>query len=494
MSEHYLALDLGAGSGRVILGKLDNGRLEISQLHSFSNEIINVLGHLHWDILGLYRELLEGMRRCAADHTSAPLSIGVDTWGLDFGLLDAQGSLLGMPFSYRDQRTQGAMEEFHSKISRERLYQLTGLEYRPLYTVFQLYSMVRDQNPQLEIATDLLFIPDIFNYFFTGVKKTEFSFAAGSQLYNPATGAWDDEIFAQLTVPKSLMQEIVPTGTVIGELTENICAQTGLKGVPVVAVASHDTSSAVAAVPAAGEDFAYLSSGTWSLLGIESPAPIINEKTYRYCFGSQGGAFGTFIVVKNITGLWLLQECRREWAKTGEYSYGEMMKMAEKAVSPGAIIDPDHPDFLRPASMPAAIAGFCRKTGQPVPQDIGQFVRVIFESLALAYRHTLGLLEDIKGRKSAPLHIVGGGSQNRLLCQFAANATGLPVYAGPAEATAIGNILVQALALGKLSSVAEIREVVRRSFPLDLYEPRPTSYWDEAYERFLKLKYPSASR
>ena len=494
MSEHYLALDLGAGSGRVILGRLEEGRLEISQLHSFPNEMVKVRGHLHWDVLGLYRELLEGMRRCAAEHTRSPLGIGVDTWGLDFGLLDAQGNLLGMPFSYRDQRTRGTMEAFHSKISRERLYQLTGLEYRPLYTVFQLYSMVRDRSPQLEMATDLLFIPDIFNYFFTGVKKTEFSFAAGSQLYNPATGNWDDEIFAQLTVPKSLMPEIVPTGTIIGELTENICARTGLKKVPVVAVASHDTSSAVAAVPASGEDFAYLSSGTWSLVGIESPAPIINEKTYQYCFGSQGGAFGTFIVVKNITGLWLLQECRREWAKTRDYGYDELMKMAEDTASSGAVIDPDHPDFLMPTSMPAAIAGFCRQTGQPVPESAGQFVRVIFESLALAYRHTLEMLEDVVGRKLAPLHIVGGGSQNRLLCQFAADATGVPVYAGPVEATAIGNILVQAVALGRLSSVAGIREVVRRSFRPDLYQPKPNPYWDEAYARFLKLKHRPASR
>ncbi len=489
MSELYLTFDLGAGTIRTILGRWDgDGHLQISQLRSSPNEIINVMGNLHWDILGIYREVLEGMRLCAAKHTRSPVSLGVDTWGLDFGLLDGRGNLIGLPFSYRDSRTRGMREEFSAKISRERLHQLTGLEFRQTYTLFQLYSMVRDKSPQLEIASDLLFMPDIFNYFLTGIKKTEFTEATTSALYNPSTGDWDDEIFRQLGVPKSLMQEIVPSEAIIGSLSENISAQTGLEGIPVVAGVSHDTAAAVAAVPASGENFAYISSGTWSLMGIESKTPIINEKTLEYNIANQGGAGQTFMVLKNITGLWLLKECRNTWAKAREYSYGELVQMAEETIPFGAVIDPDHPDFLKPASMPVAIEEFCRTTGQPVPEDIGQFVRLILDSLALTYRHTLKQLEEARGKKIAQINIVGGGSQNSLLCQFTADATGLPVYAGPAEATAIGSVLVQAMALGRISSLDEIREVVRRSFRPNLYEPRPTSYWDEMYERFLKLR------
>jgi len=485
MTEHYLAFDLGAESGRAILGRLeDTGRLRISQLHRFPNGMINVLGNLHWNVLGLYTEMLQGMRICA-NHTSSPMSIAVDTWGVDFALLDTRGILDGVPFAYRDRRIRGAMEEFLSKISRERLYQLTGIQFLPANTVFQLYSMVRDQSPRLKIASDLLFMPDIFNYFFTGIKKTEFTFATTSQLYNPRTGDWESEIFERLGVSKGIMQEIVQPGTIIGKLTEDISAQTGLKRVPVVAVASHDTGSAVAAIPTSGKNFAYISSGTWSLMGIEVPAPIIDEK---YNFANEGGVCGTFRVLKNIRGLWLLRRCRRKWASTREYSYADLTQMAEKAIPFVSIIDPDWPEFLNPADMPLAIEQFCRVTSQPVPQDIGQFVRTILESLALAYRYTLGKLREISGKDIEQIHIVGGGSQNYLLCQFTADATGLPVYAGPIEATAIGNILVQAIAFGRISSLEELREVVRHSFSLNLYEPQHTFDWDEAYGRFLKLK------
>ena len=489
MVEHYLAFDLGAESGRAILGRLDDdGFLQINELHRFPNRMIDVRGNLHWDVLELYREMLNGMCSCAANYTSAPMSIGVDTWGVDFALLDDQGILIGAPFAYRDRRTHGAMEEFLSKISRERLYQLTGIQFLEVNTVFQLYSMVRDKSPQLKIASDLLFIPDIFNYFLTGIKKTEFTFATTSHLYNPRTGYWDNEIFEQLAVPKGIMQEIVQPGAIIGELTENIGAQTGLKRIPVVAVASHDTGSAVAAVPASGKNFAYISSGTWSLMGIESQTPIIDEKTLQYNFTNEGGVCGTFRVLKNITGLWLLQECREEWTKTREYSYSELTELAKNAVPLTSIIDPDRAEFLNPVDMPLTIENFCRVTGQPAPRDIGQFVRIIFESLALDYRYTLEQLEEIGGKGIEQIHIVGGGSQNHLLCQFTADATGLPVYAGPAEATAIGNILVQAMAFGRISSLDELREVVRCSFSLDLYEPQHTSGWDERYERFMKLK------
>jgi len=486
--DYYLAFDLGASNIRVILGRLDEGHLEIIPLHSVPNEIVNIGGSLHWNVLGIYCEMLQGMALCAAEYTRSPVSIGVDTWGIDFGLLDAWGNLIGAPYSYRDRRTRGAMEEVFQIMPRSRLHKLTGLEFRPIHTIFQLYSMVRDKNPQLEIATDLLFMPDIFNYFLTGNKKSEFTEATTSQLYNPRTGQWEQEIFDRLGLPEGLMQEVVPSEAVIGRLAENISAQTGLEVVPVVAGASHDTAAAVAAVPALGDNFAFLSSGTWSLMGIESKVPVINEKSLQYSIANQGNVCQTYMVLKNITGLWLLEECRRAWSKTREYSTGELVEMAENAGSLGTVVDPDHPDFLAPESMPKAIARFCRNTDQPVPTDIGQYVRVILESLALTYRHTLEILEDLVGSKIERIHIVGGGSNNALLNQLTADATVIPVYAGPAEATSIGNILVQALAMGRIASLDELREIVKNSFEVTRFEPRPNPCWDRTYQKLVQIR------
>ena len=480
--DYYLAFDLGAGSIRVILGRLDKGRLEIIPLHTAPNEIINIGGSLHWNVLGIYREMLRGMALCAADYTKSPVSIGVDTWGIDFGLLDSWGNLIGAPYSYRDRRTRGVMEEVFQIIPRARLHEITGLEFRPIHTIFQLYSMVRAKSPQLEIATDLLFMPDIFNYFLTGNIKSEFTEVTTSQLYNPRAGSWEEEIFDKLGLPEHLMQEIVPPETVIGHLAENVRAQTGLKAVPVVAGASHDTAAAVAAVPVLGDNFAFLSSGTWSLMGIESKTPIINEKSLKYNIANQGGACQTFMVLKNINGLWLLEECRRKWPKAQQCSTGELVQLAEDSGFVGTVIDPDQPDFLAPESMPEAIDRFCRRTDQPVPSSMGQYIRVILESLALVYRRTLEKLEDLGGAKIERIHIVGGGSQNKLLNQLTADATGLPVYAGPAEATSIGNILMQTVAMGRLASLKDLREIVLNSFKPARFQPQPDSRWDRAYK------------
>ena len=489
MTEVYLAFDLGAESGRALLGTLDDAEcLQIEEIRRFPNGMINVMGNLHWDILGLYREILEGLRLLATEYTSSPKSIGIDTWGVDFTLLDASGALIGAPFTYRDRRTKGAMKEFFLRIPKEKLYQLTGVQFMPFNTLFQLYSMVRDNSPQFEIATDLLFIPDIFNYYLTGIKNSEFTLATTSQLYNPRTESWEDEIFAQLGISQDMMQEIVQPGKIIGEITNNVRAQTGLKGIPTVAVASHDTGSAVAAVPALGKNFAYISCGTWSLMGIESPVPIINEKTLKYNFTNEGGVCRTFRILKNIAGLWVLQQCRKEWAKTREYSYDELVEMAQNVVPCSSIIDQDRPEFFNPPNMPLTIENFCRRTGQKVPHDIAQYVHVVLQSLALAHRYTLEQIEEISAIGIDKIYIIGGGSQNPLLCQFTADATGLPVYAGPAEATAIGNILVQAMAFGRVSSIEQLREIVRRSFSLFLYKPQHTSEWDEKYERFAKIK------
>jgi len=486
---NYLAFDLGAESCRAILGNLDdNNKLQIKQLHRSPNRMINVRDTLHWDILGIYREMLTGLNIAAAQCGDTTESIGIDTWGVDFGLFDNQGKLIGNPVAYRDHRRVMAMDEFLSKISREQLYELTASQTSYINSIFELYSLARDKSPQLSIAKDLLFIPDIFNYFLTGKKSTEFTFATTSQLYNIRTDSWEKEIFTQLGVSYDIMQKIIRHGTIIDTVESKICKEICLNEIPVIAVGSHDTASAVAACPLPGDNAAYISSGTWSLMGIESKKPIISDTAFKYNFTNEGGICDTFRVLKNLTGLWLLQEYRREEEKIQEYSYSELSNIGLNTSSISSVIDPDSPEFIKPKSMACAIADYCQSTGQARPQSTGEFVRIILESLALAYRYTLSQIEEISGRKITQINIIGGGSQNQVLCQFAADCTGLPVYAGPVEATAIGNILVQAMALGRIKSHNELREIVKRSFPLIIYEPRHTAYWDESYARFLRIK------
>lgn len=486
---NHLAIDLGAESGRAVLGSLDDsGKLQMKVLHRWPTGMINVLGALHWDIMGIYREMVNSIAACATECGDNIDSTGIDTWGVDFGLFDEKGMLLSEPVAYRDHHRLLAMDEFLTKMPRERLYELTAGQINYINSIFQLYAFGRENNPQLKITKDLLFIPDILNYFLTGRKATEFTFATTSQLYNLRTMSWEKEIFAQLGINSNIMQKVVPHGTVVGNLTDEICMETGIKAIPVLTVGSHDTASAVAACPIPGDNAAYISSGTWSLMGIESKKPIISNKAFEYNFTNEGGICGTFRVLKNLTGLWLLQECRREWLKTKEYTYAELSKLGTEASSIGAVIDPNAKEFIKPESMPQAIADYCRVKGQTVPQSVGEFVRTIMESLALSYRYTLGQIEEISGRKLTQINIIGGGSQNQMLCQFAADATGLPVYAGPVEATAIGNLLVQAMALKKIGSHRELRDVVKRSFPLTAYEPKHSGYWDEAYGRLLKIK------
>jgi len=486
---NYLAFDLGAESCRAILGNLDeNNRLQIKLLHRSPNGMINIRGTLQWDVLGMYRELLNGMTAAVAQCGDTTDSIGIDTWAVDFGLFDNQGKLIGNPIAYRDHRRLQVMDEFLSKIPREQLYQLTASQTSYVNTIFELYALSREKSLQLSIAEDLLFMPDIFNYFFTGKKSTEFTLASTSELYNIRTKSWEKEIFAQLGISRNIMQKVVRHGTVIGKVEPEICKETGLNEVPVIAVASHDTASAVAACPLSGDNACYISSGTWSLMGIESKKPIISETAFKHNFTNEGGICGTFRVIKNLTGLWLIQEYRREDLKVQEYSYAELSNYGENTASIGSVIDPDAPEFIKPESMSRAIADYCRSHGQPVPESTGQFIRVILESLALSYRYTLFQLEEISGRKITQIHIIGGGSQNEVLCQFTADCTGLPVYAGPVEATAIGNILVQALAMGKIKTHAELRDIVRNSFPATVYQPQHTATWDESYARFLWIK------
>jgi rhamnulokinase len=485
----YLAFDLGAESSRVIFGNLDdNGKLSIELLHRSPNSMIDVRGRLCWEIHGMWRDMLQGIGICVSQGKINPDSIGIDTWGVDFGLFDQQGTMIGNPVAYRDRRRRLSMERLLNVIPKKRLYELTGIQITFVNSIFELYSLTREKSPQLNITKDLLFIPDIFNYFLTGQKKTEYTFATTSQLYNTRKGCWENEIFERIGISRSIMQEVVPHGTIIGTVIPSVCKETGLKKTPVIAVASHDTASAVAACPLESEIAAYISSGTWSLMGIESRKPIINSKTLKYNLTNEGGICNTFRILKNLTGLWLLQEYRKESQDTQKYDYTGLSDIALNTPSIGSVIDSDAPEFIKPQSISRAIVKYCYSTGQTTPQNTGEFVRVILESLALAYRHTLHQLKEVSGRKIKQLNIIGGGSQNKVLCQFTADATGLPVYAGPVEATAIGNLLVQAMALGEIESHTELRDIVRRSFPSILYEPKQPGSWDDIYARFLQIK------
>jgi rhamnulokinase len=484
-SSDFLAFDLGAESGRAILGTLDDNRILLRELTRFPTGMLFANGYYRWNIYRFYEEMLAAMSKVSAEKSN-PLSVGFDTWGVDFALLAEDGSFLDMPVCYRDPRTNGMMEAFFQLIPREEVYQLTGIQFMQLNTLFQLYSLVHNHSPLLRMAAHLLFVPDIFHYLFTGVRKSEFTFATTSQLFNPRKNGWETKFFDTMNLPVSLMQEIVQPGTFIGHIKDEIGKNTGLGQVPVVAVATHDTGSAIAAVPAKGKNWAYISSGTWSLMGIESTVPLINEKTYSFNLTNEGGVEHTFRVLKNIMGLWLIQQCRAAWGKE-KLSYGDIVELSKKARPFSAFIDPDAPAFLNPPNMPAAIIQYCRSTNQNVPEDEGSISRIVYESLALKYRFVLDQLREVAGFPIETIFIIGGGVQNEFLCQCTADACGIPVVTGPSEGTALGNIMVQALAAGKVGSRSEIREIIRNSFQLRTYEPLQTSAWEAAYEKFKKI-------
>lgn len=483
----YLSFDLGAESGRTIFGHLEKNRLTLKEVTRFPNRMLANQGHLYWDVHQLFEEIKKGIKECV-QQGHMPDSLGIDTWGVDFGLLDKKGKLLSLPFAYRDPKNEGAMEEFFQFVTRERVYALTGTQFLQFNSLFQLNALKRDQSPLLPQVSDLLFMPDLFNFLMTGKKATEFTLATTSQLYNPLKKNWEGELFDVLNLPTSIMQVIVPPGTKISNLKKSVGHETGIGEIPVIAVASHDTASAVASVPAEDKNWAFISSGTWSCMGIEIQRPIINDMALELNFTNEGGVDGTFRFLKNIMGLWLLQECRRIWAKNKLYSYKTLMDAAETAPAFQAILEPDWPDFLNPVDMTETIRLFCSKTDQRLPDSLASYVRSILESLALKYRFVLEQLEMIHSQPIDHIHIIGGGAKNRLLCQFAANATSRPVFAGPSEATAIGNILYQAKALGHVPSLGKIREIIRNSFPLQIYQPEHTSLWEEAYLRFQELR------
>jgi rhamnulokinase len=481
--QQFLAFDLGAESGRAMLGRLDNGRLELTEKHRFANPAGKMRGTLHWNLLAQWEELKSGLRKAGAD---GPIDgIGVDTWGVDFGLIGPGGQVLANPVMYRDSRTDGVMEKTFQIVSREKMFQTTGLQFMQLNTLFQLMAMKFAGSKLLEIAETLLFMPDLFHYLFSGVRKSEQAIASTSQMYDPVKKNWATPMLKELDLPARLFAPIVPSATVLGDLLPEIASECGVGRIPVIAPGSHDTASAVAAVPAEGDGWCYISSGTWSLMGLELDEPVITDKALAYNYTNEIGVSGKVRFLKNIMGLWLVQECRRQWLAQGhEYSYAELTSMAAQAPGLGALVDPEYPPFLTPGDMLGKIEKFCRQTKQTPPANPGEFVRACLDSLALTYRRALAGMEDVTGRKIAVIHIVGGGCQNELLNQMTADACGLPVTAGPIEATAAGNILTQAMAVGTLKSLADIRAVVRRSFDVKRYEPRETSKWDGAFLRY----------
>ena len=489
MRPHYfLAFDLGAESGRAVVGILTDNKLKLNEVYRFPNGYVNIRGRLHWNAFSLFTELRKALNICSRSITKKIDSLAIDTWGVDFGLLSKDGTLLAMPYSYRDPMTNGIVDVFVKNIMPiNNLYMLTGIQTMQINTLFQLYSLKKSGSSILSAASDLLFMPDLLNYFFTGEKKTEYSIATTSQLLNPYTKKWNNELFSSIGVSETLMQEVIQQGLVIGYVDDGICQQTGVSSVPVISVASHDTGAAIAAIPAEGENWAYLSSGTWSLMGMELKHPIINEETASQNFTNEGGVEGTFHFLKNLCGLWLLQQCKKSWDVVQTFSYNQLVQMASASQPFKILIDVDAPDFQNPLDMPSAIQAYCIKTKQPAPESVAEYTRCIFDSLAMKYRLVMSQLKKFSPVQINKLYIIGGGARNKLLCQLTANALGMPVVAGPSEASSIGNIMIQAMALGYVSSLTGIRKIVRDSFDPIVYFPEDNSGWDQKEQFLLEL-------
>ncbi|CAM3916273.1 rhamnulokinase family protein [Cohnella lubricantis] len=481
-----LAYDLGAGSGRAVVGRLNGNRIETEELHRFANDPVQVGDRLHWDILRLYHELKQGLLK--AKHQGIEVaSMGIDSWAVDFGMIGANGELLGNPYHYRDRHTDGAMERLLAEVSPASIFDRTGIQFLPFNSIFQLYALKKARSPLLREAQRFLMIPDLLRYFMTGEMASEFTNATTTQLYNPIDKQWDSQLLKWIGVSESLFGPIVQPGVLAGELRPSLMEELGVPAIPVYAVAEHDTGSAVAAVPALHRSFAYLSCGTWSLMGTEVDRPVITEQARELNFTNEGGVNGTFRLLKNIMGLWVLSETRREWEREGRiYSFPELIALASQAPAFATYIDPDDDLFLPPGNMPERIRSFCERTGQKAPSEPGELVRCILESLALKYRYVLELTEQLSGQRFDGLHMVGGGVQNTLLCQWTANALGRPVWAGPAEASAIGNLAVQWIARGELADIWEARRVIQGSFPISVYEPQDVEQWENAYGEYLR--------
>ena len=471
------AIDLGAQSGRVAVGQLDSGRLKVDDVYRFDNVPIDVEGVLQWDVDRLFGDAIDGLRAATRD---VPVdSVAVDSWAIDFGLVNAEGRVIRGPVHYRDTRRVDAVESVYSRVPPRELYERTGIQLMPINTVFELAAMAHENDPALEQAETLLLIPDLLHLRLCGSRSSEFTNVTTTQCFDPHAHDWARDLLERLEIPTDLLPEVVAPGTVLGRTDDDAV---------VVAVATHDTGSAVAAVPFRRADSVFLSIGTWSLVGMEIDQPLITDETFAANLTNEGGVGGTFRLLRNVTGLWLLHESRRTWASQGrELSFEELTSLAQTATPLRSLVDPDDDSFVTPGDIPARITDFCRRTGQPEPEGPGALARCILESIALKHATTVDLLREATGTEPAELHVVGGGARNELLCRWTAEATGLPVVAGPEEATLIGNLLVQAMAMGELGSLREAREVVRASFVPTVYEPSESSEWTEARKRFAEL-------
>jgi len=494
--KHYLAIDLGAESGRGMLGTFSDGTIELSEIHRFKTGPVRLPTRhptdnqqnngqdcsLVWDFLRFWQEIktciLQAKKRGQIN------SMGVDTWGVDFALLDKQGALIGYPYHYRDSRTNGMLDEAFERLSKRRLYEITGIQFMQLNTLFQLLSMQINDHPALKIADKLLMVPDLINYWLTGKVVSEFTEATTSQILDTNKGEWSQEIIRAMGFPPHLFPKIIQPGTQLGPLRQTLVDELGFD-TTVVAPPTHDTGSAVAAIPAESKNYIWISSGTWSIIGMNVPAPIINDASFRGNFTNEGGVSNTYRFSKNVTGLWIVQQCREQWKKEGqEYSYTELTQMAQKAPHLKAFIDPDYSDFLQMGAMVEKIREYCRLTNQPLPETKGEIIRTALQGLALRYRFVIEQLEEISGKHASEIHIVGGGTKNQLLNQFTADALNRKVITGPIEATATGNIIVQAITMGDVASWPEGVEVIKNSFDIQTYRPQDRSGWDEAFIRF----------
>ncbi len=478
----FLAFDLGAESGRAVLGTLQDGKIGLEEIHRFRTEGLIMLGRRQWDLARIYEEMITALSTCAREHTRDIDAIAIDTWGVDFGLLDSEGHVLANPVHYRDKRTEGMFEAAFAKVPKEEIYHSTGIQFLPFNTSFQLLSLVESQSPQLAAATDLLLMGDLLAYLLCGTKACEYTNASTTQLLDPHTRTWNDDLIARLGIPRKILSDPVAPGTNLGNLLPEVAELTGMSpNTPVIAPGTHDTASAVVAVPVAGDtqNWSYLSSGTWSLLGAELDEPCITDASMAQDFTNEGGVGGKIRFLKNIFGLWLVQECRRTWERQegSTLNYSAITQDAAESEAFRSIINLDDPRLFAPDDMPRLIQDICKETGQPIPETHGQIIRCALESLAIKYRQTLHALDDTLGRKTEVLHIIGGGTQNKLLNQMTADACGIPVVTGPIEATVLGNIGVQAMAVGALDSLAAVRKVIGDSFTLNHYAPKNTEKW-----------------
>ena len=492
-SQVFLAVDLGASSGRVVAGLFDGSKLALEEVYRFDNGGVPIAGRMQWDLLNQWQHVLRGLRAAGKLYGGRVASVGVDTWGVDFGLLGRNDELLGNPYHYRDRRTAGILDKAFAIVPREEIFAATGLQFMEFNTLYQLLAMKLGGSPLLDAAQSLLMIPDLFHWLLTGVKANEHTDASTTQFLNPKTGGWATDLLTKFGLPTHILGNIAAPGTRLGPIQPSVAEETDLAGVEVILPGTHDTASAVMAVPAASQpgqrpDWCYISSGTWSLMGVETPQPIINDRCYQLNFTNEGGVGGTTRVLKNIAGLWLIQECRRIWKLAGqEAGIDELIQQAGTSPPLVSLINPNDASFVAPKDMPAAIRDYCTATRQPVPASEGAVVRCALESLALRYRMVLGFLEELVGGRIETIHIVGGGTQNKLLCQMTADACNRRVVAGPVEATAIGNLMMQAVAQGAVGSIAQAREIVRTSFAAQEYRPKQPQAWNAAFGRFESL-------